>query len=146
MEALFALCVGALTTCGVYLTLRGRTFPVVVGLTLLSYAVNLFLFSSGRLALSGAPILGTSEQYTDPLPQALVLTAIVIGFAMTAFVVILSMRARADLGNDHVDGQIPADGESEGEHSRVTEHLRNKRREQNTRKPARRPAARKESH
>lgn len=107
MEALFALCVGVLTTCGVFLILRGRTFPVVIGLTLLGYAVNLFLFSSGRLATNSAAVIGASESYADPLPQALVLTAIVIGFAMTAFVVILAMRGRGDLGNDHVDGRIP---------------------------------------
>lgn len=107
MELIFALCVGILTSCGVYLTLRGTTFSVVVGLTLLSYAINLFLFASGRLALNSAPILTKASQFTDPLPQALVLTAIVIGFAMTAFAVILAMRARADLGNDHVDGNPP---------------------------------------
>jgi len=107
MEGIYAFSVGLLTACGVFLTLRGRSFSVVVGLTLLSYAVNLFLFASGRLKLNAAAVLGRSEQYSDPLPQALVLTAIVIGFAMTAFVVILAMRARADLGNDHVDGQVP---------------------------------------
>ncbi len=69
--------------------------------------MNLFLFASGRLKLDAAAVLGQSDSYGDPLPQALVLTAIVIGFAMTAFAVILAMRARADLGNDHVDGQIP---------------------------------------
>jgi len=105
MELIYAACVGLLTTCGIFLTLRGRTFPVVVGLTMLSYAVNLFLFSSGRLVVNKPAVLGQSETYADPLPQALVLTAIVIGFAMTAFAVILAMRARADLGNDHVDGQ-----------------------------------------
>ncbi|KAA0873946.1 Na+/H+ antiporter subunit C [Nitrincola tapanii] len=107
MEALYAFCVGILTTCGVFLVLRSRTFPVVVGLTLLSYAVNLFLFSSGRLAINSAAVIGANPTYSDPLPQALVLTAIVIGFAMTAFVVILAMRGRGDLGNDHVDGRIP---------------------------------------
>lgn len=107
MEAVFAFCVGLMTTCGIFLTLRGYTFTVVLGLTMLSYAVNLFLFASGGLTIGGAPILGTSESFADPLPQALVLTAIVIGFAMTAFVLILAMRARADLGNDHVDGKEP---------------------------------------
>ncbi len=108
MEFVYAICVGILTTCGLFLTLRGRTFPVVLGLTLLSYAVNLFLFASGRLNVEAAAVLGAETgRYTDPLPQALVLTAIVIGFAMTAFVVILAMRARADLGNDHVDGRLP---------------------------------------
>lgn len=107
MELVFALVIGALTASGVYLLLRARTFPVVVGLTLLSYGVNLFLFSSGRLATGQQPILGTAEHYTDPLPQALVLTAIVIGFAMTAFVVVLSLRSLADNDDDHVDGRKP---------------------------------------
>lgn len=112
MEALYAFCVGLLTTCGVFLILRSRTFPVVVGLTLLAYAVNLFLFASGRLTENGAPVVGQAVSYADPLPQALVLTAIVIGFAMTAFVVILALRARADLGSDHVDGrEEPGNGE-----------------------------------
>jgi multicomponent K+:H+ antiporter subunit C len=112
MEALYAFCVGLLTACGVFLVLRSRTFPVVMGLTLLAYAVNLFLFASGRLVEGGVPVVGQSAIYADPLPQALVLTAIVIGFAMTAFVVILALRARADLGNDHVDGR---EGQSHGE-------------------------------
>mgnify|MGYP001770679487 CR=1 FL=1 len=105
MELVFALVIGALTSSGVYLLLRARTFPVVVGLTLISYGVNLFLFSSGRLATGDQPILGSTENYADPLPQALVLTAIVIGFAMTAFVVVLSLRNLADNEDDHVDGR-----------------------------------------
>lgn len=105
MEFTFSFGVGVLTTAGIYLMLRAQTFPVIVGLTLLSYAVNLFLFASGRLTVNGAAIIGHSEQYADPLPQALVLTAIVIGFAMTAFVMILAIRARSDLGNDQVDGR-----------------------------------------
>ncbi|WP_328186087.1 Na+/H+ antiporter subunit C [Marinobacter sp. OP 3.4] len=104
MEITFALIIGSLTFAGVYLVLRARTFPVVVGLTLLSYGVNLFLFSTGRLVTGGQPIIGSTENYSDPLPQALVLTAIVIGFAMTAFVVVLALRSKADTGDDHVDG------------------------------------------
>ncbi|WP_016853681.1 Na+/H+ antiporter subunit C [Halomonas smyrnensis] len=104
MESLYAITTGVLSACGLYLILRGRTFPVVVGLTLLSYAVNLFLFSMGGLTTHGAAIVDGKASYADPLPQALVLTAIVIGFAMTAFAVILAMRARGDMGNDHVDG------------------------------------------
>lgn len=107
MELVFALVIGALTSSGVYLILRARTFPVVVGLTLLSYGVNLFLFSSGRLATGQQPVIGTAASYSDPLPQALVLTAIVIGFAMTAFVVVLSLRNLADNDDDHVDGKQP---------------------------------------
>jgi len=105
MELAFALAIGALTASGVYLLLRARTFPVVVGLTLLSYGVNLFLFSSGRLVTGGQPIIGSTAAYSDPLPQALVLTAIVIGFAMTAFVVVLALRNLADNEDDHVDGR-----------------------------------------
>jgi multicomponent K+:H+ antiporter subunit C len=106
MEALVSIVIGVLTACGVYLSLRGRTFPVVLGLTLLSYAVNLFLFVTGRLTIGAPPIIQAGrETYADPLPQALVLTAIVISFGMTAFVVMLSLRARAELGNDHVDGE-----------------------------------------
>ena len=105
MEMLYAITTGILTSCGLYLTLRGRTFPVVVGLTLLSYAVNLFLFSMGGLTTDGAALVNEGSQFADQLPQALVLTAIVIGFAMTAFVVILAMRARSEVGNDHVDGK-----------------------------------------
>ena len=105
MEALLSLIIGLLTACGIYLLLRARTFPVVLGLSLLSYAVNLFLFAMGRLAIGRAPIITPGAAgYTDPLPQALVLTAIVIGFAMTAFVIMLALKARAELGNDHVDG------------------------------------------
>ncbi|MHB0776353.1 Na+/H+ antiporter subunit C [Halomonas sp. WWR20] len=104
MEALFATLTGVLAASGLYLALRGRTFPVVVGLTLMTYAVNLFLFSTGGLTTGAAPVI--SEEggpYADPLPQALVLTAIVIGFAMTAYSIILAMRVRGDLGNDHVN-------------------------------------------
>lgn len=105
MEALAALTVAVLTACGVYLLLRARTFPVVVGLSLLSYAVNLFLFFTGRLVGGAPPLADGSGVTADPLPQALVLTAIVIGFGMTAFVLILALRARGELGNDHVDGK-----------------------------------------
>lgn len=106
MELLLSIMIGVLTTCGIYLMLRGRTFPVVVGLTLLTYAVNLFLFASGRLTIGRPPVIRDNiSQYADPLPQALVLTAIVISFGMTAFVIVLAMRARAELGNDHVDGR-----------------------------------------
>ena len=116
MELLYASCVGLLVSCGVFLILRSRTFTVVLGLTMISYAVNLFLFSSGRLSLNNAAVLGYSSEYADPLPQAFVLTAIVIGFAMTAFVVILAIRGRADLGNDHVDGQVPNKNKNKHKH------------------------------
>lgn len=107
MEALLAITLGIMTASGIYLLLRGRIFPVVMGLTLLSYAVNLFIFAMGRLNTNMAAVIGRSEQYADPLPQALVLTAIVIGFAMTAFVLVLALRSIGLFGTDHVDGQEP---------------------------------------
>ncbi len=107
MEAVLAITLGIMMASGVYLLLRARVFPVVMGLTLISYAVNLFIFSMGRLATGVPAVIGKSAEYGDPLPQALVLTAIVIGFAMTAFVVVLSLRALGELKTDHVDGQEP---------------------------------------
>ena len=103
MEALLALAIGLLTAVGIYLMLRQRTFPVILGLTFLSYAVNLFLFASGRLALDAAPIIGASDSYTDPLPQALVLTAIVISFGMTAVITILAIGGFLTAGHDRID-------------------------------------------
>jgi len=106
MEVVLALIIAVLTASGVFLTLKARTYPVVLGLTMLSYAVNLFLFAMGRLHLNMAPIIQKDiTHYTDPLPQALVLTAIVISFGMTAFVIVLSLKAKSEMGNDHVDGK-----------------------------------------
>jgi multicomponent K+:H+ antiporter subunit C len=112
MELLVALFVGVLTGTGVYLILRARTFDVVLGLTLVSYGVNLLIFLMGRLTLGQPPILragqaATLANYADPLPQALVLTAIVIGFAMTALLLVIALAAHADTGSDHVDGEEP---------------------------------------
>ena len=107
MEILFAITLGLLTASGVYLMLQARVFPLVLGLTLLSYAVNLFLFAMGRLASGMPAVIGRSAEYGDPLPQALVLTAIVIGFAMTAFVVVLALRGLDETGTHHVHGAEP---------------------------------------
>ncbi len=105
MEWLVSLIIGVLTASGVYLTLRAHTFPVVLGLTLLAYGVNLFLFAMGRLTIGSPGIIdAAATAYADPLPQALVLTAIVIAFGMTAFLIVLALKARGELGNDHVDG------------------------------------------
>jgi multicomponent K+:H+ antiporter subunit C len=109
MELVLALGIGVLCSCGVYLMLRPRTFQVIIGLSLLSYAVNLFIFSMGRLTMNGAPVTGRGDidpsQFTDPVPQALVLTAIVIGFAMTALFLVVLLAARGLTGTDHVDGR-----------------------------------------
>jgi multicomponent K+:H+ antiporter subunit C len=108
MEFALATAIGVLTAAGVYLLLRARSFDLILGLTLLSYATNLLIFSAGRLAVGKPPVLrdgvaATLGQYTDPLPQALVLTAIVIAFAMTAVAIVIAMRSRGDNGDDHVD-------------------------------------------
>ena len=105
MGIMVALMIAVMTGCGVYLILRLRTFPVVLGLTMLSYAVNIFLFAMGRLRAQAPAVIGETSNYTDPLPQALVLTAIVIGFAMTAFLMALALRAWGEFGTDHVDGK-----------------------------------------
>jgi len=105
MELIVASTVGVLTAGGIYLMLRLRTFPVILGLALLSYAVNVFIFASGRLAIDMSPILsryGTAD-YTDPLPQALVLTAIVISFGMTAVLVMIGLSAYLEAGDDTID-------------------------------------------
>ena len=107
MEFLVASGLGMVTACGIYLLLRGRTFPVVLGLSLLSYAVNVFIFVMGRLWTDAHPILGSGATAADPLPQALVLTAIVIGFATTGFIVELALRSAHENGSDHVDGREP---------------------------------------
>lgn len=114
MEWLIAIVIGIMTSAGVYLTLRARTFPVVLGLTMLAYAVNVFLFAMGRLTV-GLPAVydPAAAGYADPLPQALVLTAIVIAFGMTAFLIVLALKARSELGNDHVDGLHRAQDEQE---------------------------------
>ena len=109
MELALASAIGILTAAGVYLLLRARSFDVVLGLTLLSYATNLLIFSGGRLVPGKPPVLRDGvpadlAHYTDPLPQALVLTAIVIAFAMTAVSIVLAIRSRADNDSDHVDG------------------------------------------
>ncbi len=103
MEALVAIAIGVLTAVGLYLMLRLRTFPVILGLTFLSYAVNLFIFVSGRLAENAAPIIGSSETYADPLPQALALTAIVISFGMTAVIMIMAIGGHLSSGHDRID-------------------------------------------
>lgn len=110
MEIVLSLAIGVLGACGVWLVLRARTFQVIIGLALLGYAVNLFMFSMGSLSVGQEPIIvpGTPanlEHYTDPMVQALVLTAIVIGFATTALFLVVLLALRGLSGSDHVDGE-----------------------------------------
>lgn len=107
MEVLVATAIGGLTAAGIYLVLRAHTFPVIIGLAFLSYAVNLFLFATGRLVIDRPPIISADmASYTDPLPQALVLTAIVISFGMTALIVVLALRGFLETGSDGVEAGL----------------------------------------
>lgn len=110
MELILSFGIGVLTASGVWLLLRPRTFQVIIGLSLISYAVNVFIFSMGRLRTGMPPVLeagtaGDPANFADPLPQALVLTAIVIGFATTALFLVVLLAARGLTGTDHVDGR-----------------------------------------
>ena len=112
MEIVYALAIGILASGGVWLLLRPRTFQVLLGFSLLSYATNLFIFGMGRLTLHRAPIVDPTgpvdpNLYADPVPQALVLTAIVIGFATTALFLVVLLALRGLTGTDHVDGREP---------------------------------------
>ena len=112
MELVLSLGIGVLAGSGVWLILRPRTFQVIVGLSLLSYAVNFFILAMGRLNIGAPPVLTARlvsdlAPYADPLPQALVLTAIVISFATTALFLVVLLAARGLTGTDHVDGRQP---------------------------------------
>jgi len=114
MEVVVSIAIGVMAGAGVWLVLRPRTFQVLIGLALLSYAVNLFIFSVGSLSVDAEPIVRPGvpadlTNYTDPLPQALVLTAIVIGFATTALYLVVLLALRGLSGGDHVDGQEETD-------------------------------------
>ena len=108
-ELVISAAIGVLAGSGIWLLLRPRTFQVAIGLSLMSYAVNLFIFATGRLRIGAAPVVAAAAPadpfvYADPLPQALVLTAIVISFATTALLLVVLLAARGFSGTDHVDG------------------------------------------
>lgn len=112
MEATISLAIGVLFGSGIWLILRPRSFQVLTGLLLMSYAVNLFIFIMGRLWVNRPPLTlmdGAPDPavFSDPLPQALVLTAIVIGFATTALYLVVLIGSRGVTGTDHVDGREP---------------------------------------
>jgi multicomponent K+:H+ antiporter subunit C len=109
METVLAMSIGVLAGSGVWLLLRPRTYQVIMGFALSSYAVNLFIFGMGRLVTDKPPIINADNAvdpalYADPVPQALVLTAIVISFATTALFLVVLLALRGLTGTDHVDG------------------------------------------
>ena len=106
MEFYVATAIGLLCAAGLRLICEGRSFPVILGTTFLSHAINLFLFASGRLVANRPPVVpDTLRAMTDPLPQALVLTAIVISFGMSAVVAAIAVAARIRSGSDRLEGE-----------------------------------------
>ena len=108
MESLLALASGVLYMAGIYLMLRRRLAQLIIGLGLLSNGTNLLIFVAGGLTRGHPPVVPQaggplSPPYADPVPQALVLTAIVIGFGLLAFSLVLAHRVHDTLGTDDVD-------------------------------------------
>ncbi|MFZ5824846.1 MAG: Na(+)/H(+) antiporter subunit C [Bacillota bacterium] len=104
MELLSAIVVGVLFATGTYLILAKNMIRVVLGVALMSYGTNMMILTAGRLKQGHAPVLAEGVTvYADPLPQALILTAIVIGFAVTAFVFVLAYRTVQEYGTDNLN-------------------------------------------
>ena len=107
MEVLLALAAGVLYAAGIYLMLRRRLAQLIIGLGLLSNGTNLLIFTAGGLTRGQPPVVPADaplmQPYADPVPQALVLTAIVIGFGLLAFSLVLAHRVHAAGGSDDVD-------------------------------------------
>jgi multicomponent Na+:H+ antiporter subunit C len=105
MELWLTLAIGMLFGTGTYLVLRRSLLKVVIGFSLISHGTNLLLLTTGKLKRGAVPILveGYQGTYADPLPQALILTAIVISFAVTAFMLALVYRTYQALGTDDLD-------------------------------------------
>ncbi|WP_340023623.1 Na(+)/H(+) antiporter subunit C [Paenibacillus sp. FSL K6-1096] len=103
MELVMALAIGILFTIGVYLILSRSLLRIVLGTSLLTHGVHLLLLTMAGLKTGSAPILGKAESYVDPLPQALILTSIVISFGVTAFFFVLAYRSYQVLGTDEMD-------------------------------------------
>lgn len=108
MTLLLAVAIGLLYAAGIYLLLRRSLVKLILGLALLAHAANLLIFTVGRLTPGVAPIVPVDQTqlsgaFADPLPQALILTAIVIGFGIQAFALVLLKRAYQTVGNDDID-------------------------------------------
>jgi len=108
MEILIAILIGVLYAAGIYSMLRRSLMKVVIGLILISQATNLLIFDAAGLTRGQAPLVGDGSimppaPYADPIPQALILTAIVISFGVLAFVLVLMHRAYQTMGTDDLD-------------------------------------------
>lgn len=114
MEVLLALVVGALYAAGLYMIMRRSIVKLILGLGLLGHAANLFIFTIGRVMQGNPPVIGHEAKvllapYADPVPQAFILTAIVIGFGVQAFATVLVKRAYQTVGTDDFDQMISTD-------------------------------------
>lgn len=114
MEIVLALVVGALYAAGLYMLMRRSIVKLIIGLGLLGHAANLLIFTAGRLTRGRPPLVAAGatqpvEPFADPLPQALILTAIVIGFGVQAFALVLIKRAYQATGTDDLDGMSAAE-------------------------------------
>ena len=114
-QLVLALTVGILFACGAYLIMRRGQIKLILGLGLLSHGGNLLLFGSGKLSRGAPPIFADKSNFlaeltaggiADPLPQALILTAIVISFGITAFVIVLVNRRHTITNSDVVQGEL----------------------------------------
>ena len=111
MEVILAAVIGVLFAAGVYLTLRRSIVKLLLGLMLMSHGANLLLFTVGGVRRGAPPLIGAAErsQMADPLPQALILTAIVIAFGLNAFTLVLAYRVDQAVGSDDLDDMKQAD-------------------------------------
>jgi multicomponent Na+:H+ antiporter subunit C len=115
MELLLAIVVGVLYATGLFLMLRRRLAQLIIGLSLMSHGTNILIFTSAGLTRSHPPIIPEGSVtapavFADPVPQALILTAIVIGFGVVAFTLVLSHRVQVASGSDDIDSIVPDHG------------------------------------
>lgn len=108
MNLMWAVVIGLLYAAGLYMIMRRSIVKIIIGLGLLGHAANLLIFTVGKLVRADPPLIPEGAKtlaapYTDPLPQALVLTAIVIGFGVQAFAIVLFKRVYARTGADDID-------------------------------------------
>lgn len=114
MEVTLAFVIGILYATGFYMIMRRSIFKLILGLGLLGHAANLLIFTIGRVTRGNPPVMGHHEDvllqpYADPVPQAFILTAIVIGFGVQAFATVLVKRAYQTVGTDNFDDMISTD-------------------------------------